>query len=326
MTQFQTKSCFFRTLKILTIFLLLSFPGFECAMGNSLYFPLWQEGQIIDTKTATTVTFNHLQSYLIGAEVIYIGEEHHNPHHIQAALRILEALREGGKQPVLGMEMFGWDGQVALDRYIQDALYEKKQFLVDAQWESNWEGNFADYEPLVNYAKMHSLPLYGMIPPRSLVRKVVTQGLAQTRQDPERIKWGFDQDISLDDPDYHRVLFQQIEQCHPGIPDKMYKRFYEASIFKDEGMAKIIVDAINTHAPQGGPVVSYTGGGHVQYHVPIPTRVKREKGDSLRQVSVYLNAFDPARKEEIRQSIQDRIADYIWLTPLGPKGPQPRCG
>ncbi|MCZ6800297.1 MAG: ChaN family lipoprotein [Nitrospirae bacterium] len=295
-------------------------------MGHTPQATSWKAGDIIDTHAKQIVTFDHLKPRLLEAHVIYIGEEHYNPHHIQAAIQMLEVIRDTGKRPGIAMEMFGWDGQHALDQYIQETLSDKSQFLVDVHWEANWGGNFADYEPLVNYAKTHRLPLYGMNPPRTLVRKVVTQGLSATRQDPERIQWGFEKAISLEDPEYHRVLFRQLEECHPGMPEKMYTRYYEASIFRDEGMAKILVDALNKQAGTDGPVVSYTGGGHIQYHVPVPSRVLRDQGSSLKSLSVYLNSFDPDRLEEIDQAIDEQIADYIWLTPFGPGGPQPRCG
>jgi uncharacterized iron-regulated protein len=327
MRQFQSKSWFRRLFSIFPILLGLCLSVMGCAMGSLLQTSSFKAGEIIDTHTKKVVTFDQLKPRLLKVQVLYIGEEHYNPHHIQAAIQMLEeVLRDGGKRPVLAMEMFGWDGQEALDRYTQGKLTDKGQFLVDAQWEANWGGNFADYEPLVNYAKTNGLPLYGMNPPRTLVRKVVTQGLASTREDPERIQWGFEKAISLEDPEYHRVLFQQLEECHPGMPDKMYKRYYEASLFRDEGMAKTLVDAMNKHEGTYGPVVSYTGGGHIQYHVPVPSRVLREKGPSLKSLSVYLNSLDPNRLEEIDQAIDEHIADYIWLTPFGPGGPQPRCG
>ena len=43
-------------------------------------------------------------------------------------------------------------------------------------------------------------------------------------------------------------------------------------------------------------------------------------------MSIYLIALDASRTEEIDQAIHEDIADYVWLTELGPRGPQPRCG
>lgn len=283
-------------------------------------------GQILDSKTGIPMTFEEFVPRLLGADVIYIGEEHYTPPHIQAAIRILNALIQAGKQPMLAMEMFSWDGQDALTQYVSDEIQDEEEFLQKAQWTHNWGGEFSNYKPLVEFARDHHLSLYGLNPPRSLVRKVSAKGLEDARDDAEMARWNVKRDISLNDPEYHRVLYEQLELCHPGLSDKSYQRIYEASIFRDEGMAKTIVEALHAKTVNQGPVVSYTGSGHIQYHVPVPNRVQRDVGRALQQVSVSLIAFDPSREEDIRQSLKDHIADYIWLTPLGPGGVQPKCG
>jgi hypothetical protein len=76
--------------------------------------------------------------------------------------------------------------------------------------------------------------------------------------------------------------------------------------------------------PRPGPVVSYTGGGHIQYRLPVPNRVQRRAG-SIKQTTIYMTAFDPTRTEEIRELLRDAIADYVWLTPLSAHGAPRRC-
>lgn len=113
---------------------------------------------------------------------------------------------------------------------------------------------------------------------------------------------------------------------------------YEASAFRDEGMAKAIAGRFRLHqatpepqtsagtvAPKPGPIVSYTGGGHVQYHLPVPNRVLRRVEEPVKQTSIYLTAFDPARANEIGEYLRDGIADYVWLTPLSAHGVPRRC-
>jgi hypothetical protein len=45
----------------------------------------------------------------------------------------------------------------------------------------------------------------------------------------------------------------------------------------------------------------------------------------LRQITIYLTAFDHGRVQEIHELLQPPIADYLWLTPLGQHGPSRRC-
>ncbi len=283
-------------------------------------------GKIIDVTTGKRIDFETLKSDFTTADVVYIGEEHYTPSHIEAAVQILDTLVMSGRKPALAMEMFSWEGQPALDQYTQYHALNHEEFLKESHWEESWGGTFEDYEPLVHFAKEHRLPLYGLNPPKSLVRMVVKHGLEKALRDPAMEEWGVKNDISLDDVEYRKVIFKPIELCHPGMTKKMYDGYYQASIFRDEGMAKVITDYLAQKPKDVGPLVSYTGGGHIQYKVPVPKRVRRDAASSLKDVSIYLISLDPERKAEVQEAIDEGIADYIWLRALGPKGPQPRCG
>jgi hypothetical protein len=45
----------------------------------------------------------------------------------------------------------------------------------------------------------------------------------------------------------------------------------------------------------------------------------------VRQVSVYMTSFDVGRIEELQIMIREKIADYLWLTPVSEKGLPRRC-
>ncbi len=90
-------------------------------------------------------------------------------------------------------------------------------------------------------------------------------------------------------------------------------------------MAQIIRNYLNHKSSSEGPLVSYTGGGHIQYHIPIPKRVKRTQ-PKIKSVTIYLVAWDPSKEGEVHTQLKNGIADFLWLTPLGPKGVQARCG
>jgi hypothetical protein len=71
--------------------------------------------------------------------------------------------------------------------------------------------------------------------------------------------------------------------------------------------------------------VSYTGGGHIQYQLPIPKRVLRKRGSDIQQKTVYMASFQPDHPEEVEELLRDAIADYVWLTPVSANGPAKRC-
>ncbi len=288
--------------------------------------PQFQVGQIIEVKTGKRIPFHALTSRLNSVDVVYIGEEHYTPSHVEAAVQILDSFVAAGRKPALAMEMFSWDGQPALNQYTQHGALTQEQFLKESHWEQSWGSDYKNYEPLVDFAKEHTLALYALNPPRPLVRMVAKQGLQTAMRDPMMEKWGVKKDISLDDAEYKKVIFKPIELCHPGMTKKMYEGYYQASIFRDEGMAKVITGYLTRTRQGQGPLVSYTGGGHVQYGVPVPKRVRRDGPSSLQDVSIYLISLDPTREAEVQEAIDEGIADYIWLRNMGPGGPQPKCG
>ncbi|HXF91847.1 MAG TPA: ChaN family lipoprotein [Nitrospiraceae bacterium] len=289
----------------------------------------FREWQLLEARTGRAVSLEEWFDSLASWDVIYLGEEHHNRFHVEAALRVLEALIAKGRKPVLAIEMFGWDGQAGLDRYLAESNMTKSEFLEAVRWRQNWGGAYEDYEPLITFAREHQLPVRALNPPRSLVRQVAKHGLAGVRTDPEMARWGMAQEEIVDDAAYREKIVRQLRLCHEGGSDAAYQGMYEASMFRDEAMAKTIVEALRTFrigpgSPMG-PILSYTGGGHIQYQLPVPKRVMRRVSEGVRQLTVYLSSFHADHRDEIQELLKDGIADYIWLTPMGLQGPPRRC-
>ena len=257
---------------LLFLFLILFIFGPVGCSGLQTKPPL-EIGQIYKASDQTLLSVDDLVPHLLAADVVYIGEEHYTPSHLEAAETILNILLAQNRQPTLAMEMFSWDGQPGLDRYLREQESTITQLVEESHWEKNWGGEFADYKPLVTFSKTHQLNLLALNPPRPLVRLVATQGLQKARQDPKLDSWTIN-DLVTDDPEYENLIYEQIESCHAGLPDHVYRRIFEASIIRDEGMAQIVRNYLNHKSSSEGPLVSYTGGGHIQYHIPIPKRVK----------------------------------------------------
>lgn len=289
----------------------------------------WAPGQVLDARSGRAVSMEKWLEQLAGYDVIYLGEEHHNRAHIDAALVVLRSLADRGRRPVLAMEMFGWDGQAELDRYLTSKEPSRADFLERVGWKQNWGGAFEDYEPLVQFAREHQLSLVAMNPPKPLIRQVVKQGLDLAKGQPEWRQWGMEGETIVDDSAYRSRILSQLQACHGGGAPEDYLTMYQASMVRDEGMAKTIAavfDRIRLAADLSqGPVVSYTGGGHVQYRLPVPNRVARREPAGLKQVTVYLATFEPERAAELSESMLEGIADFVWLTPPGSQGAPRRC-
>lgn len=289
----------------------------------------FRSGQIIDTTNEQSISIEELMRRLLQQEVVYLGEEHHNRFHIETALLLLNRLSRAGRRPIVAMEMFGWESQPLLDRYVQGNDLTRQDFLSQIGWTQNWGGPFETYEPLVIFTKTEHLRLVALNPPKPLVRLVAKKGLAQARREEDWTRWNMQEETIVDDPSYRQKIFEQLRACHGGGSDDMYQTMYEASMVRDEGMAKTIVglvEALRTSTdPAAGPIVSYTGGGHVQYNLPVPQRVARRLSGTIRQTSIYMTSYDEGRREELREMLTSRIAGYIWLTPVSEGGMPQRC-
>lgn len=288
----------------------------------------WQSWQVLDTQTGRIVLFSEFMTKLEQQDIVYLGEEHHNPYHIQAALKVLDQLVADGIEPTIGMEMFGWDGQPALDGYVATPQSVTNEFLEHVRWKQNWGGAFEDYAPLVTFARDRHLTVLAMNPPKPLVRRVVKLGLDQARQEREWEPWGILQEDIVDDPAYRERIVDQLRRCHGGT-EEHFRTMYEASMVRDEGMARTLVHRQEEFRRESdGPrrmIVSYTGGGHVQYGLPVPKRVARRLRDDIKQITIYMMSFEPGKTTDVQALIQDPIADYIWLTPMGKSSSTKPC-
>lgn len=288
----------------------------------------WQPWQILETRTRRTIPFSDWLKILEQQEIIYLGEEHHNSFHIQAALKILDQLVADGMEPTIGLEMFGWDGQPALNEYVSAGKLTTNEFLEEVRWKQNWGGVFEDYAPLVTFAQDHHLSVRAMNPPKPLIRRVVQLGLEQAKQEPEWAVWGILQDEIVDDLAYRERIMDQLKRCHGGTEDH-FRTMYEASMVRDEGMAKTLVTRRKElrRDPREARriIVSYTGGGHIQYNLPVPKRVARRLGEDIKQTTVYMMSFETNKADDVHARLEESIADYVWLTPMGKPNPTKPC-
>lgn len=288
----------------------------------------WQPWQILETQTGRVLPFSEFITIVERHDIVYLGEEHHNPYHIQAALKVLGQLVADGIQPTIGMEMFGWDGQPALDDYVTTTQPVTNEFLEQVRWKQNWGGAFEDYAPLVTFARDRQLSVRAMNPPKPLIRRVVKVGFDQAKQESEWAPWGILQEDIVDDPAYRERIMDQLKRCHGGT-EEHFRTMYEASMVRDEGMARTLAVRLDEFRRENdGPrrmIVSYTGGGHVQYNLPVPKRVARRLGGDIKQVTIYMTSFEPGKTADIQALMQDPIADYIWLTPVGKSKPAQPC-
>lgn len=127
-----------------------------------------------------------IAEHLSAAEVIFIGEKHNDAVAHLLEKEILAAVHRKKRSVALTMEMFERDVQPVLDGYL-DGHYRKSHFLSASR---PWPAYATDYEPMVEYAREHGLPVVAGNAPRRLVNYVTRNGPDALLSLPEEeLKW-----------------------------------------------------------------------------------------------------------------------------------------
>lgn len=249
---------------------------------------------------------------LTQADVVYLGETHDSDADHRAQLEIIQQLYRRNPKLAIGLEMFQRPYQSSLDQYLAGTITSaqlREQSQYDARWGYPWEY----YEPILEFARAHRLPLFALNVPTEVTRKVAREGLEALSPDDRR--WIPPQsEIRTDNTDYRQWLQQIFEEAHGGKGNsRSLDRFFLAQVLWDETMAEGISQFLKTRS--GTQVVVLAGQGHVVYGYGIPDRVARRlrnhKGRSgkFRQITVLLNPSELLSKRGDRQP-----GDFFWVT------------
>lgn len=130
--------------------------------------------RIYSVKQKKEISLNRLLRDLRKADVIFFGEEHNHPVAHELELAVLEGLhRKGRRNVALSMEMFQTDVQLVFDEYLNGLITEKGLERDGRLWK-----NYADYRPLVEFARENELYVLAANTPGRYVNRVTQDGLS----------------------------------------------------------------------------------------------------------------------------------------------------
>ena len=270
-------------------------------------------GTIVRTETGQVVSFQDLIADLEGVRIVYVGERHSNEAHHDVQLEILKALHEKDPTLLVGMEMFVYSDQQALDRWSAGEL-DEETFLREVRWEEKWKFDFALYRAILHFIREESLRLLAVNVPRAIVEKVARVGLGGLL-DEERDQIAEEVDTSGQE---HRTYVESAFGVHESEEIKTFEYFYEAQCVWEDSMAEAISRALNNKR-----MVVITGNGHIAHKFGIPNRAFKRTKASFRTVMPLA----------VGREVERDVADYIWVTPaerlasrsqLCPGGPRKR--
>jgi len=214
--------------------------------------------------------------------VTLLGEVHDNAAGHALRLRAFDALLAGGARPALVMEQFDLGEQAAIDSALKRSPPPTATELVaavqaarpgaSAGTASTATWQWAFYEPFIERALRHGLPIVAANVGREEARRVIREGLAAR---------GF---VAVVPEDILAGQAAAIEASHCGQVDaSLARRMALAQVARDQQMAR----AVSAHAARGALLLA--GNGHVRNDLGVP----RWLDDATRRRTLSVGVLEP---------------------------------
>ncbi len=263
------------------------------------------EYAVITPASRSFASWDDLMDAMLGADVIFVGEEHdHTVGHMMEA-KILRDLSSAFPRLSLSLEMFERDVQPILDDYLAGKI-DEKTFLKNSR---PWPNYDPDYKRLIELAKARGLPVVAANIPRPLAMKVAMSGVDGL---PPEMRKYVAAALYAPDDEYKRRFIEVMKAMGSAhgrrmpVKPAMFEAMYKAQCIKDDTMAESIVKQIRSH---GGKVIHYNGCFHSDYGLGTAMRVKRLAPDL--KVLVVKIARVPHKLEPPFEGLDPRIADFV---------------
>ena len=128
--------------------------------------------RIYDTQSKKEISISDLVASLQETDILFFGEEHNDSVAHALQFEVFKAMNEQYGEVALSLEMLVSDDQLVLEEYLKGLITEVN-FSKDAVL---WN-NYADYRPLVAYAKEHKLRVLAANAPSRYTNRVTRNGL-----------------------------------------------------------------------------------------------------------------------------------------------------
>lgn len=246
---------------------------------------------------------------LAQADVVYLGETHDSLADHQAQLQIIQALYGQNPRMAIALEMFQRPYQSVLDQYLAGEI-STGELRQQSEFERRWGFSWAYYEPILEFARTHDLPVIALNTPTEVTRRVADKGLSGLLEGDRQ--WIPPvSEIRTDNEEYRQMLQEVYAGAHHGHGNSgSFDNFFLAQVLWDETMAEGIADFVATNPDY--QVVVLAGRGHIIYGYGIPDRVARRLAETeFSQRSLLLHPSEDLVSESGDE--EAAIADYFWF-------------
>jgi uncharacterized iron-regulated protein len=246
---------------------------------------------MFEGDTGRVATWADLMEGVAWAEVVFLGEihDHVEGHLVQQA--IVEDALASFPGVAVSMEMFERDDQPAVDAFLRgeigvDELVERTKSLgwgaspfgetSEEERRAIWDAN---YQPVVDAAKLRGAPVIAANAPRSYVRRARTEGYDALRSLPAEERALFDLPGSLEDGVYRRafdaVMLREGEDPNdPSVRTRIDNTYRSQQVW-DTTMGRSIAAAFENRegSTPVTKVIHLVGGFHVDRRAGTVTRL-----------------------------------------------------
>ncbi len=252
-----------------------------------------------DAGNAATreLRLSQLAAVLERYDVVFYGESHGHPGVHLAEMKLLRALYERNPRWIVSFEQFERDVQGVVDDYLAGRIGETA--LIDKG--RAWNNYAASYRPLLEFAKVHHLPVVAAEAPGWAVSCVGRSGTAILEQfSPLERSW-VAKDIHAE-PGAYRDRYMQFlgdSTSHgggkPGDAEaaerarRAAQNSFAAQATRDDTMAESIARALERHP--GYKVLHLTGSFHAAKFLGTVERLKQ------RNPKLKIAVIDPVEVE-----------------------------
>jgi uncharacterized iron-regulated protein len=238
-----------------------------------------------DAGNATTreLRLSQLATTLEGYDVVFYGESHGHPGVHLAEMKLLRALYERNPRWVVSFEQFERDVQGIVDDYLAGHIGETA--LIDKG--RAWNNYAASYRPLLEFAKVHHLPVIAAEAPGWAVSCVGRSGPAILDQfSPLERSW-VAKDIHAGPGAYRDEYMQFLGGATRD--EHAAQNSFAAQASRDDTMAESIARALDRYP--GYKLLHLTGSFHAAKFLGTVERLK------LRNPKLKIAVIDPVEVE-----------------------------
>jgi uncharacterized iron-regulated protein len=230
--------------------------------------------RIVDTASGQHVSPAGLARALSDARLVLVGEQHSSVEAHRVQRQVIEALHASGRPVLLGVEMFPYTAQPALDQWRAQAISER-EFVAASKWYEHWGYHWRYYRDIFLFARDHKLPIVAINAPRDVVSAVRKKGLDKLTPEEAR---HIPREIATSDPE-HLTLFKAYfggdSPMHQGTSDESWRSMLDAQATWDATMAYQAVRALEAMPRKDAVMVVLAGSGHVAYALGIERQARR---------------------------------------------------